>query len=1317
MIDPTIVRVQGTDLTTDTILRSGFPTQSGGNDTEIGAGRANDNIVRSLLRFDLSSVATVSEILSADLNLYLSSTNSTSPIDISVHYVNNAWNENEATWQNRTNTLKWSTAGADYGIYGEATVKNISTIPSNIEDALVKWPIPIDKVYGWVWTPNINHGILIRSAMESSKVYKKFYSSENTVDSKYKPKLVVTYKTSARFGLEDYWDYNSFPLIDGTNYINIGTQNNILQYTDFSLSNYAGFGLDFTRTYNSKALENSAFGHSWTFTGNQKLFIGTGNSKTNIDYQDEDGTVHVFTWNGSNYVKPVGFKGELTKVSDSEYTIKQNNIVSTFIVKEQANDTSVKVAYITKQEDKNKNSITYEYNSDNQLVKITTGLGDFLTLSYRNGVIVKAVSKGKEITYNYNGKHYITSVVVKKDASQQTTTSFNYTNDRITSIIDANGNVTSFAYGSIGLSSVTLPSVGGNTPSTTYYDLDNVNLKATVTSPEGEETVYYLNNNYVITKIIDSSGTQRNYTLDNQYKISEEQVTVPGETPYTKKYAYDTKGNLEKVEDSKGIVSKYTYDTAGNLLTETDSSGYVTQNQYDAKGNLIKIITPKGEVTTYIYDARGDLTKVTYPSGSSDTFSTNYTDGKKTTVHTDPATGKSTESIYDFNDNLLSFKDGKGYTTIYKYNLKNELTSVTDATGKTTNYQYDGNGNLTVIQNVAGHQTVLAYNGQNNISKETNALGKVTEYQYDGDGNLINVIKANGSKINYNQDSQTQSSIVSINNTNQFTTKSDGLATTITNHMLNNSSTTYISSEDGRLKQVDFSSPANNAIVYMYNNELLDTIQFSGNTIKYTPDANGQIEAISQNGINLATFGFNNNGLLENTTFGNSNSIFINNNYVGNNTLLKSQIFNTTISTIWDTHTYDYDANKQISKVINNAGNVVYTYDNLNQLEKEQYSNGLTISYTYDTVGNRISKSVTNNGNTTTTIYSYNAANQLTKAGDQSFSVDLNGNTTNDGRYEYVWNAFDQLTEVKSLSGTTIAKYNYDENGRRVYSKDVNGETYYRYDGTSNYVLFEEDQAGNITKSYTYNASGHPLTMTYNAATYYYLTNYRGDVLALTDENGQIVAEYTYDAWGNILTQSGEMASTNPYRYAGYRYDEQTKLYYLMARYYNPDTGVFMSLDPVRGDTMNPITMNGYNYANNNPVMNVDPDGERSLWASFKYGFLKALEIFIGKWGISRELGETIVSLTANFILGSVAFVNMAKIKQTNFTAYLSYIKKVAGKFTGTLKKTAKNQLIKRLGKTAALKILGGVAGVGFSEGIVFTFNLIYYTVNHYRKS
>ncbi|GLY09664.1 hypothetical protein Bbad01_08800 [Bacillus badius] len=63
--------------------------------------------------------------------------------------------------------------------------------------------------------------------------------------------------------------------------------------------------------------------------------------------------------------------------------------------------------------------------------------------------------------------------------------------------------------------------------------------------------------------------------------------------------------------------------------------------------------------------------------------------------------------------------------------------------------------------------------------------------------------------------------------------------------------------------------------------------------------------------------------------------------------------------------------------------------------------------------------------------------------------------------------------------------------------------------------------------------------------TYYYILNEHKGVTALTEASGNIVASYTYDAWGNTLSKSGPMADVNPYRYASYRYDNETGLYYL----------------------------------------------------------------------------------------------------------------------------------------------------------------------------
>ncbi|MCU5705196.1 hypothetical protein OCF67_13460 [Bacillus wiedmannii] len=69
---------------------------------------------------------------------------------------------------------------------------------------------------------------------------------------------------------------------------------------------------------------------------------------------------------------------------------------------------------------------------------------------------------------------------------------------------------------------------------------------------------------------------------------------------------------------------------------------------------------------------------------------------------------------------------------------------------------------------------------------------------------------------------------------------------------------------------------------------------------------------------------------------------------------------------------------------------------------------------------------------------------------------------------------------------------------------------------------------------------------------------------------------YEYDAWGNVLKSEAKgNAADNPFGYAGYMYEKEIGMYYLIARYYNPDHGVFLSVDPDPGDEDDPVTQNG----------------------------------------------------------------------------------------------------------------------------------------------
>ena len=115
------------------------------------------------------------------------------------------------------------------------------------------------------------------------------------------------------------------------------------------------------------------------------------------------------------------------------------------------------------------------------------------------------------------------------------------------------------------------------------------------------------------------------------------------------------------------------------------------------------------------------------------------------------------------------------------------------------------------------------------------------------------------------------------------------------------------------------------------------------------------------------------------------------------------------------------------------------------------------------------------------------------------------------------------------------------------------------------------------------------------------------ELVAILDENGNTVVSYGYDAWGAPLWCTGELAETlgkvQPFRYRGYVYDEETGLYYLRSRYYNPDLGRFVNADRVFDANASVTTYNQYAYCDNCPVIYLDSEG-RGLFTSLVIGFV-----------------------------------------------------------------------------------------------------------------
>ncbi|MDO9629300.1 MAG: RHS repeat-associated core domain-containing protein, partial [Acholeplasmataceae bacterium] len=208
--------------------------------------------------------------------------------------------------------------------------------------------------------------------------------------------------------------------------------------------------------------------------------------------------------------------------------------------------------------------------------------------------------------------------------------------------------------------------------------------------------------------------------------------------------------------------------------------------------------------------------------------------------------------------------------------------------------------------------------------------------------------------------------------------------------------------------------------------------------------------------------------------------------------------------------------------------------------------------------------------------------------------INLVDSRTSYANKSYQWDGR-QLSNYLSYCNSMSFKYNDQGMRTQKFQGTCSGSI------TTNYTLDEdrvlvESRSNGIILYFTYDVDGTLLSMNYNGTEYFYITNMQGDIIELVDINGTSVVKYKYDAWGNIISQTGgSLADINPYRYRGYRYDVETGLYYLHSRYYDPSIGRFISADGLIGEKGNILSHNMYSYANNNPVMMIDPNGTFAL--------------------------------------------------------------------------------------------------------------------------
>ena len=136
------------------------------------------------------------------------------------------------------------------------------------------------------------------------------------------------------------------------------------------------------------------------------------------------------------------------------------------------------------------------------------------------------------------------------------------------------------------------------------------------------------------------------------------------------------------------------------------------------------------------------------------------------------------------------------------------------------------------------------------------------------------------------------------------------------------------------------------------------------------------------------------------------------------------------------------------------------------------------------------------------------------------------------------------------------------------------------------------DPAGAIVASKRFDGA-------YDNMYFFYNYDFRGSVTNIINPEGKVVKGYDYDEFGN--TKETDSTKNNGFKndvkFTGAVHDMSSGLYYMNARFYNPNTGRFLSQDSYSGNAYEPWTQHLYSYCGNNPINFIDPTGHKRVAA------------------------------------------------------------------------------------------------------------------------
>jgi RHS repeat-associated protein len=671
--------------------------------------------------------------------------------------------------------------------------------------------------------------------------------------------------------------------------------------------------------------------------------------------------------------------------------------------------------------------------------------------------------------------------------------------------------------------------------------------------------------------------------------------------------AYNAQGLISQVTDPGGRVTTYTYDAGGQHLLGVTTPAGTTQYTYVDGPNIeqehaLQSVTYQDGTHDYFgYDALGRLTQESGDDGAGLLEFTYFSPGGYSVTD---ANGATTTVLYDVDGKPARVKDPLGNVSQLKFDSNGRLTSAGVVGLPGASFTHDDRGNVNRVVDPLGSTSRLAYNPTfGSLQEFIDPKGDQTRYQQDDRGNALGVTYADGSTTRLTPDARGETAQIvkasgrAVANTYNARGQvvgeafSDGTHTDFTYDSHGNLATatsaagTTALQYDGADRPVKVTYPGGQFLEYTYDGggRRSSMTDQTGFTVNYQYDAAGRLAGMTDgNGGLVVRYTYNAVGQLVREDMGNGTYTTHAYDAAGDLTSLVNHAPDGSINSRFD---YTYDAQGRRTSMTTLDGTTTYGYDAAGELTSAKLPGGRTITFAYDTMGNRTV--VSDSG--AKTQYATNELNQYTSVGGYPDAYDADGNLTlatgPGGNTVYTYDAQDRLIGVRTATDTWA--YQYDALGNRI-AATHNGQTVrYLVDplGLGD-VVGEFDGGGNLVAHYTQGLGLTSRVDASNAAAYYDF-DANGNTAGLSGQWGLYLDSYKYLPFGQLLSSSGSLA--NPFRFGGQVgvTDEGNGLDFMRARFYSPTDGRFIGRDPIGLAGGN----NLYAYVGNNPVDHIDPSG------------------------------------------------------------------------------------------------------------------------------